>query len=217
MFYFGCFIIFQFNMYSRNNFILRNLTASALAELRKLLIYKFIYHILGLLIHFVCLLKKKKIMVWRLMSIFGRWQQFSLGFRRIFKIYVVGNCGISCILIDSFPSVLLSHCKGLLFSRFNLNRYIMESRNLKKVNRIERRLEMLHVGRAEIVRFLNTLPKTQHDLTSFTVDLTVFTVSMKLSLDVWHSTSSLVSVLQRGGVISSGEFTLCHCNNVNTS
>lgn len=49
---------------------------------------------------------------------------------------------------------------------------------MRKVFRFDCRSEKLHVGRNEIVRFLNTLPKTQHDLTSFTVDLSVFTVSM---------------------------------------
>ncbi|KAK7575604.1 hypothetical protein V9T40_011890 [Parthenolecanium corni] len=58
-----------------------------------------------------------------------------------------------------------------------VSKYISESRNLKKINRQERRTALLHVGRAEITRFLNTFPKTQHDLGSFTVDLTVFTPS----------------------------------------
>ncbi|XKL64931.1 hypothetical protein PGB90_005017 [Kerria lacca] len=63
-------------------------------------------------------------------------------------------------------------------SGVNLNKYISESRNLKKVSKFERRSKLLHVGKMEIVRFLNTLPKTQHDLSSFNVDLTVFTPNL---------------------------------------
>ncbi|XP_065202068.1 nuclear RNA export factor 1 [Planococcus citri] len=59
-----------------------------------------------------------------------------------------------------------------------VNNYITESRNLKKVNNFERRAKLLHVGKQEIVRFLNTLPKTKHDLPSFTVDVLVFTSSL---------------------------------------
>lgn len=61
-----------------------------------------------------------------------------------------------------------------------LSKYIPESRNLKKINHFERRSKLLHVGKKDIVEFLTSLPKTQHDLTSFNVDLLIFRVSIVL-------------------------------------
>ncbi|XP_063228804.1 nuclear RNA export factor 1-like [Bacillus rossius redtenbacheri] len=51
--------------------------------------------------------------------------------------------------------------------------YITESRNLLRVSDDGRRQKCLHVGRAGIIAFLGSLPRTQHDPVSFTVDLTV--------------------------------------------
>lgn len=76
-----------------------------------------------------------------------------------------------CISVERSANLWLDVCRMIL------TKYISESRNLKKVSNFERRSKLLHVGKTEVVRFLNTLPKTQHDLPSFTVDLTIFRVS----------------------------------------
>lgn len=60
----------------------------------------------------------------------------------------------------------------------NSQKYVFHSRNLKKVNKFEHITKLLHWGRDEIVRFLNTLPKTQHDLSNMTVDLLIYTPQM---------------------------------------
>lgn len=50
------------------------------------------------------------------------------------------------------------------------NSYITESRNLNKIRDI-RREKLLHKKRLQIMGFLDKLPKTQHDLTTFTLDI----------------------------------------------
>lgn len=57
----------------------------------------------------------------------------------------------------------------------SLNTYIQESRNLFKVSDYPRRKKQLRMGKESIVQYLVQLPKTQHDLSSFTVDLIKFT------------------------------------------
>jgi len=49
--------------------------------------------------------------------------------------------------------------------------YIEESRNLIRVASEARKIKLLHKGRLPIVSFLTLLPKTQHDPTTFTLDL----------------------------------------------
>lgn len=49
--------------------------------------------------------------------------------------------------------------------------YIEESRNFVRINTEHRRLKLLHKGRLPIVSFLTGLPKSQHDPTTFTLDL----------------------------------------------
>ncbi|XP_073983229.1 nuclear RNA export factor 1-like isoform X2 [Rhodnius prolixus] len=53
--------------------------------------------------------------------------------------------------------------------------YLPESRNLFRVPSIERRIKLLKVGKNKIVEALKSLPNTQHDPTSFVVDLVLFT------------------------------------------
>ncbi|KAL0280869.1 UNVERIFIED_CONTAM: hypothetical protein PYX00_002033 [Menopon gallinae] len=64
-----------------------------------------------------------------------------------------------------------------------LNVYHHESRNLMKVPYYLKRRSRLHIGRSNIVKLLEKLPKTQHDLSSFVVDLPVFTPTL-ISLSV---------------------------------
>jgi len=65
-----------------------------------------------------------------------------------------------------------------------LRTYIEESRNFIRVATEHRKIKLLHKGRLSIVSFLANLPKTQHDPTTFTLDLPftsptlmIFTVS----------------------------------------
>lgn len=58
-----------------------------------------------------------------------------------------------------------------------LNWYATDNRNINRVQNPERRLKLLKQGNLAVVSFLQDMPKTKHDIHSFTVDLTIFTVS----------------------------------------
>lgn len=59
--------------------------------------------------------------------------------------------------------------------QIKLNAYQSCSRNLKKVPDSERRMRFLMSGHAEIMKFLCSLPSSQHDPHSFAVDLLLYT------------------------------------------
>jgi len=52
-----------------------------------------------------------------------------------------------------------------------LTAYIPESRNLKKVEYEKKRHDLLRRGRLSVVAFLSKLPKTEHDMNTFTLDV----------------------------------------------
>lgn len=52
-----------------------------------------------------------------------------------------------------------------------LSAYIPESRNLKRVDYEKKRHELLRRGRLSVVAFLSKLPKTEHDMNTFTLDV----------------------------------------------
>lgn len=58
-----------------------------------------------------------------------------------------------------------------------LGAYISGSRNIKHKTDLDSRCRFLKQGRLQVVSHLSSLPPTKHDLTSFAVDLTLFTVS----------------------------------------
>jgi len=60
--------------------------------------------------------------------------------------------------------------------------YISDSRNLLRVKDSTKRQKLLYQGKMAVVTGLSKLPKTQHDPLSFTVDVTLFTVSLIVSL-----------------------------------
>ncbi|XP_053735741.1 nuclear RNA export factor 1 isoform X2 [Synchiropus splendidus] len=60
-------------------------------------------------------------------------------------------------------------------SRSSLGEYHKDSRNLKRVKDTTIRYRLLKHTRLNVVAFLNELPKTQHDIASFTVDVNTFT------------------------------------------
>lgn len=59
-----------------------------------------------------------------------------------------------------------------------LNWYATDNRNILRVQNSERRMKLLKQGQLAVVSFLQEMPQTKHDIHSFTVDLTVFTVSI---------------------------------------
>lgn len=56
-----------------------------------------------------------------------------------------------------------------------LNWYQTDNRNLIRVQDPERRNRLLRQGHLAVVSFLSEMPKTKHDIHSFTVDLSIFT------------------------------------------
>uniref|UniRef100_A0A8C9PF28 Nuclear RNA export factor 1 n=1 Tax=Spermophilus dauricus TaxID=99837 RepID=A0A8C9PF28_SPEDA len=63
-------------------------------------------------------------------------------------------------------------------ARSNLAEYIKDSRNVKRIKDPPTRFRLLKHTRLNVVAFLNELPKTQHDINSFVVDISAQTVSM---------------------------------------
>ncbi len=54
-----------------------------------------------------------------------------------------------------------------------------DSRNLKRVDDVQRRFRLLQQGKVDIVSFLSKLPKTLHDPSSLVVDVPVTSVCNK--------------------------------------
>jgi len=52
-----------------------------------------------------------------------------------------------------------------------LHEYMAESRNLSRVQDSTRRTKLLRQGKLQIVSFIDSLPKTKHDMNSFTLDI----------------------------------------------
>ncbi|KAL1131964.1 hypothetical protein AAG570_011575, partial [Ranatra chinensis] len=57
---------------------------------------------------------------------------------------------------------------------YSVGAYLHESRNLLRVIHIDKRMRLLKKGQQTVVDFLKTLPQTEHDPGSFTVDLVLF-------------------------------------------
>uniref|UniRef100_A0A8D0D790 Nuclear RNA export factor 1 n=1 Tax=Sander lucioperca TaxID=283035 RepID=A0A8D0D790_SANLU len=60
-------------------------------------------------------------------------------------------------------------------SRSSLGEYHKDTRNLKRIKDSTMRFRLLKHTRLNVVAFLNELPKTQHDIASFTVDVNTYT------------------------------------------
>uniref|UniRef100_A0A1B6IB65 NTF2 domain-containing protein n=1 Tax=Homalodisca liturata TaxID=320908 RepID=A0A1B6IB65_9HEMI len=56
--------------------------------------------------------------------------------------------------------------------------YLQDSRNLLVVNNAEKRKRLLRRGRANILAYLTSLPKTQHDPATLTVDCSIYSPSI---------------------------------------
>jgi len=65
-------------------------------------------------------------------------------------------------------------------SREQLPVYIPDSRNLLKVDYEKKRHDLLKTGKLSVVAFLEKLPKTEHDMNTFTLDVPFSTESMMI-------------------------------------
>ncbi|KAM5186728.1 nuclear RNA export factor 1 [Callospermophilus lateralis] len=63
-------------------------------------------------------------------------------------------------------------------ARSNLAEYLKDSRNVKRVKDPPTRFRLLKHTRLNVVAFLNELPKTQHDINSFVVDISAQTSTL---------------------------------------
>ncbi|XP_015594371.1 nuclear RNA export factor 1 [Cephus cinctus] len=61
-----------------------------------------------------------------------------------------------------------------------LNNYLTENRNLRRLNDTNKRRKLLKQGRLPVVSFISQLPRTKHDLNSFTMDISLVTETMML-------------------------------------
>ena len=60
---------------------------------------------------------------------------------------------------------------------YRLNGYFLENRNLFRINDTIRRQKFLKQGRLPVVSFVSEMPRTRHLLNTFTMDLSLVTVS----------------------------------------
>jgi len=78
---------------------------------------------------------------------------------------------------DKRQSLLDAYHENAMFSMSAFGRhellqaYIPESRNLMRVDYEKKRHDLLRKGKLSVVAFLDKLPKTEHDLNTFTVDV----------------------------------------------
>ncbi|KOC68173.1 Nuclear RNA export factor 1 [Habropoda laboriosa] len=61
-----------------------------------------------------------------------------------------------------------------------LNRYLIENRNLYRVNDTNKRHKLLKQGRLPVVSFISEMPQTSHYLNTFTMDISLVTQGMML-------------------------------------
>lgn len=62
----------------------------------------------------------------------------------------------------------MGHCR--------LNGYLMENRNLYRINDTNKRQKLLKQGRLPVVSFISEMPQTSHYLNTFTMDISLITV-----------------------------------------
>lgn len=93
--------------------------------------------------------------------------------RKFYELYDKNRQGLLEVYTDfSFFSLTTGALERLSEKekQKNLSEYLQASRNLLKVEDMERRVERLQTGRVNIVHLLSTLPASHHQLEHFTVD-----------------------------------------------
>lgn len=83
-------------------------------------------------------------------------------------------------LLDAYHdnAIFSMNSSKLPMAKTDVREFQRESRNLLKLYHYEARREKLKVGRVNIVSCLNQMPQTQHDPSSFTVDVPLVTPTM---------------------------------------
>lgn len=66
----------------------------------------------------------------------------------------------------------------LPYTKTDVKEFFRENRNLLRLSNLESRRERLKSGRVNIVSFLNQMPETRHDPSSFTVDIPLVTPTL---------------------------------------
>ncbi|XP_011502457.1 PREDICTED: nuclear RNA export factor 1 [Ceratosolen solmsi marchali] len=84
-------------------------------------------------------------------------------------------------LLDAYHEhACLSMTVTITQSSSRFSQYFIENRNLYRIIDSNRRRKLLKQGRLPVVSFISEMPRTKHDLTSFTMDLSLVTDRMML-------------------------------------
>ncbi|XP_062855820.1 nuclear RNA export factor 1 isoform X2 [Trichomycterus rosablanca] len=109
-------------------------------------------------------------------SYFGTDEIKEFIMRFLQQYYSVYDSGDRQLLLEAYHD---GACFSIsLPSRSTLDNYQIHSRNFKKVKDSVMRLRLLKHTRLNVVAFLNQLPKTQHDLASFCIDVNTYTQTL---------------------------------------
>ncbi|XP_077001030.1 nuclear RNA export factor 1-like isoform X1 [Tamandua tetradactyla] len=108
-------------------------------------------------------------------SFFGSETLKSLVLQFLQQYYLIYDCGDRQGLLSAYHNEacfsLTTPFKSQSSFLGSLNEYFKESRNMKVLKDADRRVQLLKYTKHDIVDSLSVLPKTQHDLGSFVVDL----------------------------------------------
>ena len=77
----------------------------------------------------------------------------------------------------------------------SLKVYQADARNLMLIKKPTKRLNYMQVGNANVVKFLSDLPKTQHDLNSFTLDIPFANSSVLIAFTVAGGKTNLTQII----------------------
>ncbi|XP_005351957.1 nuclear RNA export factor 1 [Microtus ochrogaster] len=112
-------------------------------------------------------------------SYFGTENLKSLVLHFLQQYYAIYDSGDRQGLLDAYHD---GACCSLSIPpnsvRTNLSEYFKDSRNVKKLKDPTLRFRLLKHTRLNVVAFLNELPKTQHDINSFVVDISAQTSTL---------------------------------------
>lgn len=115
-------------------------------------------------------------------SYFGTENLKSLVLHFLHQYYAIYDSGDRRGLLDAYHD---GACCSLSIPfksqnplRNNLAEYFKDSRNVKKLKDHTMRFRLLKHTRLNVVAFLNELPKTQHDINSFVVDISAQTSTL---------------------------------------
>ncbi|KAG6797302.1 nuclear RNA export factor 1 [Apis mellifera caucasica] len=85
-------------------------------------------------------------------------------------------------LLDAYVEhACFSMTMSYTHSTNKLNGYLMENRNLYRINDTNKRQKLLKQGRLPVVSFISEMPQTSHYLNTFTMDISLITDGMMLT------------------------------------